>query len=114
MQYPGRILMIRKKIPNVIMKKYRYLNTVSNKKKLLFFNNGNEYSNLEEIRLLYNEYISKFNTSIEKHNKPLLELKRKQIYKKKKELLKDTKNYGKEIVFFSIQVRVYYVFLYQY
>ena len=64
MQYPGRILMIRKKIPNVIMKKYRYLNTVSNKKKLLFFNNGNEYSNLEEIRLLYNDYISKFNIGI--------------------------------------------------
>ena len=99
MQQPGRMLMIRKRIPNVIMKKYRYLNTVSNKKKLLFFNYGNEYSNLEEVRLLYNEYISKFNIGIEKHNKPLLELKRKQIYKKKKELLKDTKNYGKEIVF---------------
>ena len=101
MQYPGRKLIIRKKIPNVIMKKYRYLNTVINKKKLSFLNNGNEYSNLEEIRLLYNDYISKFNIGVENHNKPLLDLKRKQNYQKNKRTLKRYKELWKRYYFSS-------------
>ena len=53
----GRRVKVQMKIPNVLMPKYRYLNTTSNKKKLLEFNNNNDYSSLEELRLLYNNYV---------------------------------------------------------
>ena len=79
----GKKVIIIKKNPNKTMKKKRYLNTISNKKKLLQFNDS--ITDLEQIRLLYNEDVQKFNTKVEAHNEPIKKRKRQQKYKLKKE-----------------------------
>lgn len=103
----GRRVTIQKKIPNVLMYKYRYLNTTSNKKKLLEINNNNEYSSLEELRLLYNIHVSSFNKRAEEHNQNILQNKRKLNYLKNKELLKNTIKYEKEITLLYIDKTIF-------
>ena len=48
-----------------LIRKQRYLNTISNKKKLLNFNNNPNITDLEQIRILYNESVSLFNQNVE-------------------------------------------------
>ena len=67
------------------MKKQRYLNTISNKKKLLNFNRNSDITDLEKIRLLYNENVSQYNQRVEFHNAPIRKNKRIENYRKKKE-----------------------------
>ena len=74
---------IIKKDANKLMKKKRYLNTISNKKKLLAFNKS--ITDLEQIRLLYNEEVQKYNTNVETYNEPIKKRKRQQKYQLKKE-----------------------------
>ena len=74
---------IIKKDANKLLKKKRYLNTISNKKKLLAFNKS--ITDLEQIRLLYNEEVQKYNTNVETYNEPIKKRKRQQKYQLKKE-----------------------------
>ena len=103
----GRRVKVQMKIPNVLMPKYRYLNTTSNKKKLLEFNNNNDYSSLEELRLLYNNHVSSSNRRAEEHNQPIIQNNRKLKYLKNKELLKNTSKYEKEITVIPIDKEKY-------
>ena len=66
------------------MKKQRYLNTISNKKKLLNFNRNSDITDLEKIRHLYNESVSQYNQSVESHNAPIRKNKRIENYRKKR------------------------------
>ena len=50
---------------DTLIRKQRYLNTISNKKKLLNFNNNPNITDLEQIRILYNESVSLFNQNVE-------------------------------------------------
>ena len=54
-----------------LIRKQRYLNTTSNKKKLLAFNQDSKIIDLEQIRLLYNENVSLYNRNAEKHSNPI-------------------------------------------
>ena len=74
-----------------LIRKQRYLNTISNKKKLLNFNTNPNITDLEQIRISYNEYISLFNQNVEEHNNPIRKNKRIEKYKKKKEEIKKIK-----------------------
>ena len=79
----GKKVIIIKKDANKLLKKKRYLNTTSNKKKLLAFNDN--ITDLEKIRLLYNEDVQRYNTNVESHNEPIKKRKRQQNYQLKKE-----------------------------
>ena len=78
----GKQVIIIKKNPNKLMKKQRYLNTISNKKKLYEFNNS--ITDLEQIRLLYNENVQRHNTIAETHNIPIKKTQRQKNYQLKK------------------------------
>ena len=76
---------------DTLIRKQRYLNTISNKKKLLKFNTNPNITNLEQIRISYNEYISLFNQNAIEHNKPIRKNQRIEKYQKKKEEIKKIK-----------------------
>ena len=69
---------------DTLIRKQRYLNTISNKKKLLKFNTNPNITNLEQIRISYNEYISLFNQNAIEHNKPIRKNQRIEKYQKKR------------------------------
>ena len=81
----GKQVIIKRFKLDQLMKKQRYLNTISNKKKLLNFNRNSDITDLEEIRLLYNENVSQYNQRAETHNAPIRKNKRIENYRKKKE-----------------------------
>ena len=47
-----------------LIRKQRYLNTTSNKKKVWAFNQDSNIIDLEQIRLLYNENVSVYKTNL--------------------------------------------------
>ena len=65
-----------------LIRKQRYLNTTSNKKKLLPFNQDSKIIDLEQIRLLYNENVSLYNRNAEKHINPIRKRKINELNKK--------------------------------
>ena len=67
------------------MRKQRYLNTTSNKKKLLAFNQDSSIIDLEQIRLLHNENVSLLNRNAKKHSNPIRKKKINELNKKKRE-----------------------------
>ena len=66
-----------------LIRKQRYLNTTSNKKKLWAFNQDSNIIDLEQIRLLYNENVSLFNRNAKKHSNPIRKKKINELNKKK-------------------------------
>ena len=68
-----------------LIRKKRYLNTTSNKKKVLAFNQDSNIIDLEQIRLLYNENVSLYNRNAEKHSNPIRKKKVNELNKKKRE-----------------------------
>ena len=82
----GKQVIIKKNIKSdKLIRKQRYLNSISNKKKLINFNKNPNITDLEQIRLLYNESVSLFNQNAEIHNNPIRRNKRIEKYKTKKE-----------------------------
>ena len=80
----GKKVVIKRIKIDQLMKKQRYLNTISNKKKLLNFNRNSDITDLEKIRLLYNENVSQYNQRVESHNAPIRKNKRIENYRKKR------------------------------
>ena len=66
-----------------LIRKQRYLNTTSNKKKLWAFNQDSNIIDLEQIRLLYNENVSLYNRNTEKHSNPIRKKKINELNKKR-------------------------------
>ena len=67
----GKQDFIQEEIPmDKLIRKQRYLNTTSNKKKVWAFNQDSNIIDLEQIRLLYNENVSIYNRNAEKHSNP--------------------------------------------
>ena len=86
LQRLGKQVIIKKNVKSdKLIRKQRYLNSISNKKKLLNFNKNPNITDLEKIRLLYNESVSLFNQNAEIHNNPIRRNKRIEKYKTKKE-----------------------------
>ena len=80
---------------------------------MLEFNNNNDYSSLEELRLLYNNYVSISNRRAEEHNQPIIKNNRKLKYLKNKELLQNTSKYNKDINLIPIDKTKYTIKEYQ-
>ena len=77
-------MIIKTKIRDTTFRKRRYLNTTSNKKRLLLFEPGS--IDLEESRLRYNLEIQRYNTIIEEKNIVIRRNLRKIKYLKNKEI----------------------------
>ena len=82
----GKKDIIQEEIPmDKLIRKQRYLNTTSNKKKVWAFNQDSKIIDLEQIRLLYNEIVSLYNRNAEKHSNPIRKKKINEFNKKKRE-----------------------------
>ena len=82
----GKQDIIQEEIPmDKLIRKQRYLNTTSNKKKLLAFNQDSNIIDLEQIRLLHNENVSLYSRNAEKHSNPIRKQKINELNKKKRE-----------------------------
>ena len=85
----GKKVIIKKNLKSdKLIRKQRYLNSISNTKKLKAFNKNDNITDLEQIRLLYNESISVFNQNAEEHNTPIRQKKINDRNEKKREITK--------------------------
>ena len=89
LQRLGKQVIIKKNVKSdKLIRKQRYLNSISNTKKLKAFNKNAEITDLEKIRLLYNESVSLFNQNAEIHNNPIRQKKINDRNEKKREITK--------------------------